>query len=224
MEDITNVLNILSICFAILFYYLFFKMLTSIKDRTSKITIFLPFLIIALIWLTSSLIIGVVTPTRWSLELKQIFCMFSDLILYSAAIFITYSLIKKIKFQSLKLPESLDYTDVKSYITKNIIDKLNWGGDKKGKNYIIDALLIGFFHQGKGELEHTKVIYPELKEKYGGNANRNIGYALDIAWENTNEEILKEVYPSAVKSKRPSPGEFLKYLIDDLKENLPRIL
>jgi len=113
---------------------------------------------------------------------------------------------------------------LRKHIQNKIINKLCISPDLIGREYLLEAIVIGVGvkFQGAKNLQHSKDIYPVLKARYKNripNINNAINVALENAWDDTDEETLKEIYPAYVNPRRGSPtsGEFIKYQVSQLK-------
>ena len=118
---------------------------------------------------------------------------------------------------------------VRSHVIENIANKLCTGGAFLGRKYIIECLVVGCFYNGDSELKLSRDLYPTLYKKFSTN-KPNITSAIELAlgnaWSKTDEDILKQVYPFPVDPERgaPTPAEFIRHVITDLKEELQNLL
>ncbi|MCL2827724.1 MAG: response regulator [Oscillospiraceae bacterium] len=114
---------------------------------------------------------------------------------------------------------------LRKHIEHTIVNRLSISTNLLGRDYIIEALLIGVGteFEGRQTLQHTKDVYPILKARYKNripNINSAITVAIAHAWAETDEDTLQEVYSAYVNPDRgmPTSGEFLKYFVKKLKD------
>jgi len=114
---------------------------------------------------------------------------------------------------------------LRKHIENTVINRLSISTNLLGREYIIEALLIGvgIEFEGRQTLQHTKDVYSVLKRRYKNripNINSAITVAIASAWAETDEDTLQEVYSAYINPARgmPTSGEFLKYFVKKLKD------
>jgi len=114
---------------------------------------------------------------------------------------------------------------LKKHIENTIVNRLSISTNLLGREYIIEALIIGvgIEFEGRRTLQHTKDVYPVMKRLYKNripNINSAITVAIVSAWAETDEDTLREVYSAYINPERgmPTSGEFLKYFVKKLKD------
>lgn len=98
-------------------------------------------------------------------------------------------------------------------VTREIFQELSFDLESKSGKIACLALPIVAHNP---DISLLNELYPALDP----NAERNIRYAIEYAWENGSPEVWQYYFPGAVK--RPSNKKFLRRMARELNSRLPR--
>lgn len=91
----------------------------------------------------------------------------------------------------------------------------------KGYNYTIEAVII-VLEDPDAVCGITKVVYPQIARRHRSTSSaveRSIRHMINKLWENGNQELLRQLFPTVKKGKRgPSNGAFIAVLAQQIRE------
>lgn len=105
-----------------------------------------------------------------------------------------------------------------------LLSELGIPANKRGFQYIRECIMIMLDNQRELDIGITKYIYPKLSSKFNtsvGCIERNIRYAIEIAWERGNKNLIESVWGYSISTNkiRPTNSEFLARVTDYIKLN-----